>query len=70
MFTDDAKIFHVIKSSTDYITLQNDLDSLYKWSQVWQLNFNISKCKLMHFGHPRHYGMYTLGGTSIDIVEL
>ena len=28
MFADDTKIFHVIKSSTDYITLQNDLDSL------------------------------------------
>ena len=23
----------------------------------------------MYFGHPYHYGMYTLGGTSIDIVE-
>ena len=34
--------------ATDY---QNDLDSVHKWSQVWQLKFNISKCKLVHFGN-------------------
>ena len=69
MFTDDTKIIHVIKSRADFLMLQNDLDSLFNWSKLWQLNFNISKCKLMRFGYSNQYGTYTLGDTKIDSVE-
>ena len=40
MFT-DTKIFHVIRNRDDYLALQNDLNSLYRWSLTWQLTFNI-----------------------------
>ena len=39
MFADDTKIFHVIRNEEDYVTLQNDLNCLYRWSQLWQLKF-------------------------------
>ena len=48
MFADDTKIFRVIRNKEDYVTLQNDLNCLYRWSQLWQLKFNISKCKHLH----------------------
>jgi len=44
MFADDIKNFF-IRNSEGYATLQNDLKSLYKWSFLWQLKFNASKCK-------------------------
>ena len=29
--------------------LQRDLNSLYEWSQVWNLNFNVLTCKVLSF---------------------
>ena len=55
MFIDDTKIFHVIRSNEDYTALQYDLSLLYEWSVYWQLKFNISKCKQIHFGPIHHY---------------
>ena len=42
---------------------------VYEWSVRWQLKFNISKCKHMHFGPSHSYGLYSLNGTTIDSVE-
>ena len=63
MFADDTNILRVNKCR------QDDSDSLFNWSKLWQLNFNISKCKLMRFGHSHQYGIYTLGDIRIDSVE-
>ena len=50
MFADDTKLIRSIQSIADHILLQADLDCLLKWCERWQLNFNISKCKLIHYG--------------------
>ena len=47
--------------------LQNDLDLLHRWSQQWQLKFNVSKCKHIHFGPAHHHGPYYLNGTLIEL---
>ena len=57
MFADDTKIFH-FASSDDHATLQNDLNLLHEWSVHWQLKFNISKCKHVHFGPVHQFGSY------------
>jgi len=36
---------------TDSSVLQENLDSLQSWSDIWQLKFNADKCKVMHIGH-------------------
>ena len=67
MFADDTKISRVIRNKEDYISLQNDLDLLHRWSQQWQLKFNVTKCKYLHFG-PAHFSSpYYLNGSPIDI---
>ena len=48
MFVDDIKIY--APQGHQYISLQQDLDTLYKWSYVMQLPFNGSKCKVLHLG--------------------
>ena len=40
--------------------LQEDIDSLKKWSRDWQLHFNASKCKLMHLGKKNNKHNYII----------
>ena len=49
LFADDAKCFRKIKNVDDCERLQQDLNGLYEWSQVWKLNFNVIKCKVVSF---------------------
>ena len=47
LFTDDANCLRKINNITDSERLWPDLNSLYEWSQVWKLNFNDLKCKVL-----------------------
>ncbi len=49
LFADDTKCSHMIKSQSDAIQLQSDLDRLTHWSLFWRLLFNEKKCVLMQF---------------------
>jgi len=51
MFADDVKIRSTIRTDADNSTLQEDLNSLSRWSSKWLLKLNSSKCKVMHIGH-------------------
>jgi hypothetical protein len=51
MFADDTKIWKVVRDSEDATDLQHDLDQLQEWTKKWLLQFNTSKCKVMHVGH-------------------
>ena len=63
LFADDAKIFKAIESLNDITIIQDDICKLMQWSIKWQLPFNVSKCKVMHYGkkNPNHvYSMNNL----------
>ena len=47
LFADDAKAFRKINIVTDSLLLQVDIDMLYKWSVIWKMDFNPSKCKVL-----------------------
>ena len=36
-----------------------------KWSQDWQLYFNVTKCKVLHIGFKQLYKEYKLGSDCI-----
>ena len=65
-FADDLKMFHIINDATDYHQLQQDINNLVAWANKWQLNFNVSKCHLLHFGKPHNYGSYSINGIQIS----
>ena len=44
LYADDAKLYRRITTINDALILQNDLDALFAWSQLWKLNLNIKKC--------------------------
>ena len=47
IFADDTKLYNFSKNSVE---LQDDIDKLVKWSNTWQLFFNVDKCKVLHYG--------------------
>ena len=56
IFADDTKIYREIKDKSDIKQLQDDIDSLKKWSRDCQLLFNARKCKCMHLGKKNDTG--------------
>ena len=51
MFADDTKLMQKLISTTSHNELQDDINRLIEWSKKWELKFNTSKCKVMHFGN-------------------
>ena len=49
-FVDDTKLVARVGSEEDRERLRQDLVELYKWSEDWQMLFNLDKCSVMHFG--------------------
>ena len=52
VFADDTKIYESSKKHTE---IQEDLYRMQKWTEEWNLYFNVNKCKVMHIGkkNPR-----------------
>ena len=50
MFADDTKLIRPIHTTNDHDHLQSVLNHLLQCCAKWQLNFNISKCKYIHYG--------------------
>ena len=50
LFADDAKVFSAVESDLNQQLLQEDLLHLQDWAAKWQLNFNATKCKVLHLG--------------------
>ena len=53
LFADDCLLFRPIKTLGDSKLLQEDLSSLEKWEMMWQMEFNPTKCTVMHITPSR-----------------
>ena len=49
-FAEDTKITASISSVEERNILQIALTRLMEWSEEWQMEFNVNKCKVMHYG--------------------
>ena len=75
-FADDLKLF-VSKSRQSTgsveVSLQQDLDNLYRIATSWNLKLNPNKCVLIRFGSSLYRegddSGYNLGGTSLKLVR-
>ena len=47
VFADDTKIYDSTKHKRQ---IQDDLFMMQKWTETWNLYFNVAKCKVMHIG--------------------
>lgn len=64
-FADDCKLGKSIKNQGDKEILQNDLQKLSKWANDWQMQFNIDKCSVVHFGKKNPCNDYYLNAKQI-----
>ena len=63
IFAEDTKIYNK-DSNSDII--QQDLDALCTWSQIWQLRFNVKKCKTVHYGKNNQFYRYIMNFEDIE----
>ena len=68
-FADDTKLGIDDRSNTSVRDLQADLKKLGEWSEMWQMPFNVEKCKVMHIGHNNLNANYELLGHNIESVD-
>ena len=71
LFADDCLLFREIDSLSDAESLENDLQSLVKWSKTWQMSFNVSKChtlKICKKKNPFQF-QYTMNNVQVSEVD-
>ena len=69
LFADDTKLFKAIKSVEDRKKLQDDINAMNQWSNLWQMEFNPSKCHVLSFGTRASNPQYTLAGNPLSCAE-
>ena len=47
LFTDDCIFYRKIDSTADCVKLQDDLNALYHWEDMWLMTFSAKKCNTM-----------------------
>ena len=72
LFADECLIYKTYNTPEETkMTLQNDLYKLGFWSDKWMLNFNPSKCKVMHISNNKNVQKYPyfLKGEQLESVQ-
>ena len=71
LFADDILIYRLIHLSSDQISLQDDLTTLIKWENEWQMDFNVSKCNILQVTthHTAKNFTYHVKGVPLKLVE-
>ena len=70
LFADDTKVYREVNNREDASSLQKDVETLTTWSRVWQLPFNATKCKCMHFGKKNQQHKYKMNEHTLEEVEV
>jgi hypothetical protein len=65
MYADDTKLASIMTNSNSYQLLQQDLDNACEWSKTWLLEFNESKCLVMHYGNDNQRAKYHMNGIEL-----
>ena len=53
----------------DSIRLQKDLDTVVEWTSCWQMQFDVKKCKVVHFGKENLSFTYSMEGHCLENVD-
>jgi len=59
-FAENIKVFGKVSTANEQLQLQEDINTLIKWSEEWQMLLNTSKCRDMHFGHSNAHAEYQM----------
>ena len=65
-FADDAKLGGRVDSQRSFQNLQDDLNTLSRWANTWQMSFNANKCKVMHIGNSNPLNKYYMNDVQLS----
>ena len=70
IFADDTAVYLSLTSANESDTLQNDLKRLEEWELGWDMEFNSSKCQVIHVTRRKHPvpSQYKLHGVLLESV--
>jgi ribonuclease P/MRP protein subunit RPP40 len=68
-FADDTKVFTTIEDDRDSQELQKGIDKLARWTEEWQMKFNVDECKVMHIGQTNPEATYNMNGKELRTIE-
>ncbi|XP_060710826.1 uncharacterized protein LOC132835701, partial [Hemiscyllium ocellatum] len=68
-FADDTKVGGVVDSEEGSGRLQRDIDKLQSWAEMWQMEFNVAKCEVVHFGRNNKMMDYWANGRLLGSVD-
>jgi hypothetical protein len=69
LFADDAKIYMAINNIVDHDVLQQGLNELLHWADIWQLQVSVPKCSVLHLGNRNSCMTYDLNGVVMPGVK-
>ena len=72
LFADDSKCFRLILGRDDGDKLQDDLNKLFQWSRIWEMELNTKKCMVSRVARIRSIDDrdYYLGWIKLDRVDV
>ena len=68
-FADDCKVARIVETEEDADEMQETIDELNRWAATWEMAFNVSKCKIMHFGNKNPKREYFMNGEKVEVVS-
>jgi hypothetical protein len=68
-FADDTKCGNTVNNTDEKEKLLSALDTLCDWSAKWQMQFNESKCKVLHLGRDNQRFTYEMNGTILETTD-
>ena len=71
LFADDTAVYLTVQDPNDSERLQIDSNVLHEWEKKWDMEFNPSKCQVLHITRSRNpirYN-YTMHGQTLESVE-
>ena len=68
-FADDTKLASVTDNVLQCVSLQEQINSLIRWAEIWQMSFNLDKCVVMHLGHNNHRHTYQMNHWQLKTTE-
>ena len=68
-FADGTKLCRAVGDDQKADILREDLRRMFRWSQDWQMLFNLEKCSVMHMGKGNQELSYVMGGKVLKVSE-
>jgi len=68
-FADDSKMMARVNSNKEINDLRMDLVKISDWTDRWQMDLNLDKCKVMHLGSHNARRIYKLNDVKVAEVK-